>query len=135
MTCTETNMNARLKDNSIMLNFLMQQARLVIDFDAHLEFDSAMPNFSQSTFLPEEIEVHRYAHEKMTRHMHMTKDSVFFESAIKRTLARSEKASILCRTKSDADVYAKMFEHHNPIVFSSDITQHKMDEAFKDINE
>ena len=128
LTCIVTNQGFKLRANANMLRALMQASKLAICLDAHLEVDGAVPKFLQDCFEPSQIEVHRYLHQRMKRSIHALYDSSIFEQALQIALETKKKVGLLCRTKSNALVYAEKHKECKTAIFTSETDDEVLEE-------
>jgi len=94
MCCIATNRNEKLARNSQMLRTIMQNARLTLVTDADTRYDPCVPDFLQSIFEPNQIEVHEYAYVRLKRKIIATKDKDVFFKKVFEKLQRAEEAPI-----------------------------------------
>lgn len=118
MCCPATNPGPRLRQNANTLRWLLKSSTMAFCMDADLAFDGALPNYLKSLFPSSQIEVHRYAQQRMVRSLSVTDRAKKIETEIRDTLEGGEKVAICCRTKTQARIYEKMFsETYKSAVF------------------
>jgi hypothetical protein len=90
---------------------MLQRSELAIVTCADGEFDGALVDFLQRTFPdPGSIMVHRYAAGALIRSLLVTQNAASWEAQVTASLLAGQRVAICCRTRMQAEAFAKLFQ-------------------------
>ncbi len=120
ITSTITN-GKHLKDNYEIFTLMARNATQVITMDADLSVDSTCECLIRQFAKPEEVTLHRYGHQKISKNVTISNNENDWVKAVREKLTNGKKVAICCQSKKRAKAWDKMFScDYNTIIFTSD---------------
>jgi hypothetical protein len=125
-----------LRTNASIAKALLRNTRSLL-MDADLEVDEMVKHMAAEIWTPEQIEVHRYTHVALPRHIATIMPLDEWMHSLKGALQAQKKVMVVFRSKRDLKVIIETLGQSVPLLqlqcFSSDSTEEEM-EAFQRID-